>query len=74
MKVVYNHTYCKSSLNAQNPSPVSEGVLDSVPLNPPFRDSCEKARGKICNALPMEPPICPEKIICTISNYRIHSY
>jgi hypothetical protein len=61
MKVVYNHTNCKSSLNVRNPSPISEGVPDSAPLDPPFGDSREKARGKVCNALPMEPPICPEK-------------
>jgi hypothetical protein len=52
MKVVNNHTKCESSLNVRNPSPVSEDVSDSALLNPPFRDSCEKARGKVCNALP----------------------
>jgi hypothetical protein len=62
MDEVYNHTNSTSSLNIRNPRTGSKDILDSALLYPPFGDSCKKARGKISNALSIEPPIYPEKV------------
>jgi len=71
---VNHYTDRASPFYIRNPSLVGKGILDSSLFGPPFRDSGEKTRCKICDTLAMEPTVCPKKGVRSIPNFGVNSH
>uniref|UniRef100_A0A0A9A9B4 Uncharacterized protein n=1 Tax=Arundo donax TaxID=35708 RepID=A0A0A9A9B4_ARUDO len=74
MEVIHNNPNCECSLYVRNPCLICQGLLHCSLAYSSLGDCSMKSRGKVRNALTMNPPIIPKQSACSIPNLSVHCY